>query len=74
VAKRKSKVEGVEQAPKVIMYSDEFGFEEFDHDTFEEAEAGFERLKKDCAKAHKKDGIERRLLLVMAAWETGQDF
>ncbi len=72
--KRKAKTEDRnKQVPQVIMYSDEYGFEDFDYDTVEEAEAGFERLKRDCAKAYKKDGIERRLLLVTAAWETEHD-
>ena len=62
-----------EELPQVIMYSDEFGFEDFTYDTVGEAEAGFERLKKDCTKAYKKDGIERRLLLVIATWETGEE-
>ena len=48
----------------------EFGFENFDYDTIEEARKGFERLKKDCTKAYKKDGIERRLLMVIEDWET----
>ena len=75
MAKRKAKIEDEgEQAPQVIMYSNEFGFEDFDYDTVAEAEAGFERLKRSCTKANKKDAIERRLFLVVAAWGTEQDF
>lgn len=57
--------------PKVVMSSEEFGTEDFDYDTIEEAREGFERLKKQCAKSFKKDGIERHLLLVIDDWGTG---
>jgi hypothetical protein len=63
----------VEQAPKIILYSQEFGFEEFDYETLEEAEAGLERLKKKCYEAHQSDGIERHLWLVLSDWATDQD-
>jgi hypothetical protein len=69
-----AKLTTVEQHPQVIMYSDEFGFEDFGYDTIEEAEAGLERLKKECSKAYKKDGIERKSLLVIETWETDEDF
>lgn len=64
----------IEQSPQVIMFSDEFGFEAFDYDTVEEAEAGFGRLQKDCSRAYNSDGIERRLFLVRADWTTGDGF
>ena len=60
-----------EELPKVVMSSEEFGTEDFDYDTIEEAREGFERLKKECAKSFKEDGIERRLLLVIADWRAG---
>ena len=62
-----------EELPKVVMSSWEFGAEDFTYDTIEEAREGFERLKKECAKSFKDDGIERRLLLVVADWKSGVD-
>jgi hypothetical protein len=59
-----------DELPKVVMSSAEYGSEDFTYDTIEEAREGFERLKKKCAKSFKKDGIERRLLLVIDDWET----
>jgi hypothetical protein len=56
---------------KVVMSSAEFGAEDFTYDTIEEAREGFERLKKECAESFKKDGVERRLLLVIDDWQTG---
>src|SRR5450755_1346213 len=47
-----------EEQPKVVMSSAEFGAEDFEYDTIEEAREGFERLKKECAKSFKKDCIE----------------
>ena len=61
------------QEPKIIMSSEEYGSEQFDYDTLEEAEAGLERLKKKCSEAYQEDGIERRLLLVLADWSTDQE-
>lgn len=63
----------LEELPKVVMSSEEFGAEDFTYDTIEEAREGFERLKKECAKSFKKVGIERRLLLVIDDWESGED-
>lgn len=62
-----------DELPKVVMSSEEFGTEDFEYDSIEEAKKGFKRLKKECAKAYKKDGIERRLLLVIEDWETGDE-
>ena len=59
-----------EESLKVVMSSAEFGAEDFEYDTIEEAREGFDRLKKECAKSFKEDGIERSLLLVIAAWGT----
>jgi hypothetical protein len=56
--------------PQVIMYSDEFGFEEFDYDTEEEARQGYERLKKSCELEASRDSIQRRLILALETWET----
>ena len=56
--------------PKVIMLSDEFGLEEFDYETQQEARAGFERLKESCQATAAKDGIERRLILALETWTT----
>ena len=61
----------LEELPKVVMSSSEFGAEDFSYETVEEAKEGFERLKQQCARSFKEDGIERRLLLVIADWETG---
>jgi hypothetical protein len=52
-----------EEPPKVVMSSAEYGAEDFTYDTIQDAREGFERLKKECAKSFKEDGIERRLLL-----------
>lgn len=60
-----------DELPKVVMSSEEFGTEDFEYDTIEEAREGFKRLKKECAKSYKKDGIERRLLLVIDDWQIG---
>jgi hypothetical protein len=62
-----------EEMPKVVMSSAEFGAEDFEYETIEEARDGFERLKKKCAESFKEDGIERRLLLVIADWQAGTD-
>ena len=59
-----------EESLKVVMSSAEFGAEDFEYGTIQEAREGFERLKKECAKSFKEDGIERSLLLVIAAWGT----
>lgn len=59
------------EQPKVVLSSEEWGTEDFDYDTIEEAREGFERLKKECAKSFKKDSIERRLLLVIDDWQIG---
>jgi len=56
--------------PLVILSSDEFGEEEFDFDTLEEARAGFERLKQSCQIEAEKDSIERRLILALETWTT----
>lgn len=61
-----------EELSKVIMSSEEFGAEDFEYDTIEEAKEGFARLKQKCAESFKEDGIERRLLLVIADWGTGE--
>lgn len=50
---------------KVLMSSQEFGEESFSYDSIEEALKGFARLKQSCKKHGKKDGVERRLLLVL---------
>jgi len=60
-----------EELPKVVMSSAEYGAEDFTYGTIEEAREGFERFKKECAKSFKEDGIERRLLLVIADWKSG---
>ena len=57
MAKRKAKT-AKESSPQVIMYSDEFGIEDFGYDTIAEAEAGLDRLKKESSKAFKKDRTE----------------
>jgi hypothetical protein len=62
-----------DELPKVVMSSAEFGAEDFEYGTIEEAREGFERLKKTCAKSFKEDGIERRLLLVVADWTAGTE-
>ena len=54
--------------PQIIMYSDEFGFEDFDYDTLKEARAGFNRLKESCQKGTDEDQIERRLWLAVDSW------
>ena len=54
---------------KVIMWSEEFGFEDFFYDTIVEARKGFELLKKECVKQFNKDGIRRLLFLVIEKWE-----
>ena len=73
--KRKAKTDKESEplVPKVVMSSWEYGVEDFEYGTIEEAREGFERLKKECAKSFKEDGIERRLLLVIDAWESEED-
>jgi hypothetical protein len=56
--------------PQIIMKSEEFGEEEFDYDTVEEAQEGFTRLKESCQQCAQNDGIERTLLLVLDSWTT----
>ena len=56
---------------KVIMWSDEFGLEEFSYETEQEAREGFERLKTTCQAS--KDGIERHLYLAIATWTSNDD-
>jgi hypothetical protein len=56
---------------KVIMLSDEFGLEEFDYDTEQEAREGFERLKATCQAS--EDGIERHLFLAIDTWTSNDD-
>jgi hypothetical protein len=45
----------------VKLYSFEYGAELFKYDTEAEALEGMRRLKKDCRKETKKDGIEREI-------------
>lgn len=52
--------------PKVIMWSDEYGLEEFDYETEQEARDAFERLKATCRA--NDDGIERHLYLAIDTW------
>ena len=56
---------------KVIMWSDEFGLEEFSYDTEQEAREGFERLKATCQASN--DGIERHIYLAIDTWTSGDD-
>lgn len=56
--------------PHVIMWSEDFGLEEFSYETEQEAREGFERLKTTCRASN--DGIERHLYLAIDTW-TGKD-
>ncbi len=55
---------------QVNLFSDLFGLEEFFFDSEREARAGFARLKRECQKAFRKDGIERTLFLITDSWNT----
>ena len=57
--------------PQVIMCSDEYGVEEFDYETEQEAREGFERLKATCQA--NDDGIERHLILAINGWKSDDD-
>ena len=56
---------------KVIMWSEEYGLEEFDYENEQEAREGFERLKVTCQAS--EDGIERHLFLAIDTWTSGDD-
>ena len=56
---------------KVIMWSDEFGLEEFNYETEQEAREGFERLKASCGVSN--DGIERHIYLVIETWTSSDE-
>lgn len=55
---------------QVNLFSDLFGLEEFFFDSESEARAGFARLKRECQKAFRNDGIERTLFLIVDSWNT----
>ena len=57
--------------PQVIMWSDEYGLEEFNYDTEQEAREGFERLKATCQ--DNDDGIDRHLFLAIDTWTSSDD-
>lgn len=56
--------------PFILLRSAEFGEERFDYDSLTDAQAGLERLIRDCVKSTKSDGISRDLLLCVAEFST----
>lgn len=48
---------------RVILSSKEYGQEEFEYNTFEEACQGMKRLRKSADEREKQDGIKRMVIL-----------
>ncbi len=55
---------------QINVFSDLLGLEEFFFDSVAEAKAGFERLKRDCQRRFRNDGIERTVFLITDSWNT----
>jgi len=52
---------------RVTLESEEYGVEEFRYPTLRDAREAVARLSEECVNAHKRDGVERRIVLHIPA-------